>query len=131
MRSRNAANLDGPIVVAIAAIAGLGIGCGGRARPAAADAGDAGDAGAAADATDVADVADPLASVPCQAWQPSSGDWSSLPGSRPTSIGPLTASASGRYLYSVGTWLDAGSLRGRILRSHDLGQTWCALPTPE
>ena len=75
--------------------------------------------------------ADVLAAVPCTSWRPSDADWSSLPASRPAVIGALGASPSGRYLYTVGTWFDAGTLRHQILRSRDLGETWCGLATPD
>jgi photosystem II stability/assembly factor-like uncharacterized protein len=74
---------------------------------------------------------DVLAAVPCAAWRPSDADWSSLPASRPAILGTLSASPSGKYLYSVGTWFDAGAPRRQILRSPDLGETWCVLPTPD
>src|SRR4051812_31027804 len=93
-------------------IAGLAMGCGG------------GDA-----APDPSDVV--LGAVPCEAWRPSDADWSSLPTSRPAILGIPSASPSGNYLYSVGTWFDAGKARRQILRSHDLGDTWCVLPTPD
>jgi hypothetical protein len=41
------------------------------------------------------------------------------------------ASPDGKHLYSVGTWLDAGVIKRQVLRSADLGQRWCVLPTPE
>jgi photosystem II stability/assembly factor-like uncharacterized protein len=41
-----------------------------------------------------------------------------------------TASASGKHLYSVGSWLDAGIVKRQILRSADLGQSWCVLEAP-
>jgi len=75
--------------------------------------------------------ADVLAAVPCEPWRPSDADWSSLPTSRPAVIGALGASPSGRYLYTVGTWFDAGKERRQILRSRDLGETWCVLATPD
>jgi photosystem II stability/assembly factor-like uncharacterized protein len=71
-----------------------------------------------------------LATVNCEPWRPSDADWSSLPTSRPANIGTLSASRSGRYLYSVGSWLDAGIATRQILRSPDLGETWCVLPAP-
>ncbi|HEV3191248.1 MAG TPA: hypothetical protein VGY54_12155, partial [Polyangiaceae bacterium] len=71
-----------------------------------------------------------LATVNCEPWRPSDADWSSLPTSRPANIGTLSASPSGRYLYSVGSWLDAGHAKRQILRSPDLGETWCVLPAP-
>ncbi len=92
-------------------IACLAVGCGGS--------------DAAPDPSDVV-----LAAVACEPWRPSDTDWSSLPTSRPAILGAPSASPSGKYLYSVGTWFDAGTARRRILRSHDLGETWCVLPTP-
>lgn len=73
---------------------------------------------------------DELASVPCAAWEPGEGDWSSLPGPMPAALAGLRASASGRYVYAVGSWREAGSLRQQVLRSRDLGDTWCVLETP-
>src|SRR6188472_2571362 len=71
-----------------------------------------------------------LAAVHCDPWRPSAADWSSLPASRPSVIGTLSASPSGTFLYAVGTWFDAGTMQRQILRSPDLGETWCVLPTP-
>jgi photosystem II stability/assembly factor-like uncharacterized protein len=72
-----------------------------------------------------------LGTVHCEPWRPSDADWSSLPTSRPAIISTPSASPSGKYLYSVGTWFDAGKVTRQILRSPDLGETWCVLPTPE
>jgi photosystem II stability/assembly factor-like uncharacterized protein len=68
--------------------------------------------------------------VPCRPWQPSNTAWSSLPTSRPAVLGTFSADASGKYLYSVGTWWDAGNRIGGIVRSPDLGETWCVITTP-
>jgi hypothetical protein len=101
------------LCVALFVVLGQVGGCAGR-EPAAAGAGE-----------------DALMNVPCAPWQPSAADWSSLPTSRPASLSTLSASPGGRYLYAVGTWLDAGAPRHQVLRSHDLGDTWCVLPTAE
>jgi photosystem II stability/assembly factor-like uncharacterized protein len=103
---RNCVHILAPVIACLA------IGCGG------------GDV-----APDPSDVV--LAAVPCEAWRPSDADWSSLPAPRPAILGAPSASPSGNYLYSVGTWFEAGKARRQILRSHDLGETWCVLPTPD
>ncbi len=87
-----------------------------------------GDRGAAPDPYQTDGI---LAAVPCEAWRPSDADWSSPPTSRPSIIRTPSASANGEYLYSVGTWFGAGNVRRQILRSRDLGETWCVLPTPD
>lgn len=61
-----------------------------------------------------------LSEVPCEPYRPSASAWSSLPLSRPATIGQLSIPASGDYLYTAGTWLDAG----RLSRSDDSGATW-------
>jgi photosystem II stability/assembly factor-like uncharacterized protein len=43
----------------------------------------------------------------------------------------LPLSPGGQYLYAVGAWIDAGAPRRQIVRSADLGATWCVLATPE
>jgi photosystem II stability/assembly factor-like uncharacterized protein len=78
----------------------------------------------------VAQGPDVLGDVRCDSWQPSSEDWSSLPAARPALMSALSASASGRYLYSVGTWWEAGQLERRAMRSPDFGDSWCVLSTP-
>lgn len=88
-----------------------------------------------------------LDGVPCTPWQPSDADWSSVP-TAPALLGAtsgssvlyspedwagrqlISASPGGRYLYAVGTWLDAGQPRHAIVRSGDLGATFCVLATP-
>lgn len=72
---------------------------------------------------------DGLENVPCVAWAPGDADWSSLPGPTPALAG-LRASASGRYVYAVGSWREAGQLRQQALRSRDWGETWCVVETP-
>lgn len=74
---------------------------------------------------------DILSDVPCVPYRPSEASWSSLRNARPALIGSVGASPSGHYLYTTGTWLDAGQVQRRALRSRDQGQTWCALTTPE
>jgi photosystem II stability/assembly factor-like uncharacterized protein len=73
---------------------------------------------------------DVLSDVRCDSWQPSNEDWSSLPAARPALMSALSASPSGRYLYAVGTWWEAGAIERRALRSPDFGDSWCVLPTP-
>lgn len=79
---------------------------------------------------DVAPGPDVLADVHCKPWRPSDADWSALPAARPAILGTLSASPSGRYTYTVGTWWEAGQLEHRALRSADLGDSWCVLETP-
>ena len=90
--------------------------------------------GRLADAPEVPEVPsdepDVLSDVPCAAWQPGDADWSSLPGPRPAALAGLRASASGRYVYAIGAWREAGSSRQQVLRSRDLGDTWCVIETP-
>ena len=74
---------------------------------------------------------DILSEVPCEDYRPSEAAWSSLRTARPALIGRVSASPSGHYLYAAGTWLDAGRLQQRALRSRDHGETWCVLATPE
>lgn len=74
---------------------------------------------------------DVLAAVPCHPWAPSEADWSSLPTSRPASLGSFAASPRHGYMYSVASWLEGGTLKRQIVRSGDLGESWCVLPTPE
>lgn len=76
------------------------------------------------------DEPDELADVPCRAWEPGDAAWSSLPGPQPAALAGMRASASGRYLYAVGSWREAGNLRQQALRSRDLGETWCVVETP-
>lgn len=61
----------------------------------------------------------------CEAWQPGDASWSSVPSSRPANMWNWGLSASGQYLYATGQWLEAGVPHGGLLRSSDLGATWC------
>jgi photosystem II stability/assembly factor-like uncharacterized protein len=104
----------------VAVLAGFGAACHGAPPP-----------GAAAPDGVLTFGAGALDGVPCASWHPPSADWSSIATSRPVSLGPLAASASGDYVYSVATWFEAGAAKRQILRSHDLGQSWCVLPTDD
>lgn len=63
----------------------------------------------------------------CRVWQPSRAAWSSLATTRPARMSSWSVSASGKLLYGVGNWLEAGELRSSLFRSSDLGQSWCIL----
>jgi photosystem II stability/assembly factor-like uncharacterized protein len=41
------------------------------------------------------------------------------------------ASGDGKYVYAIGSWLEAGVPKRQILRSSDLGTGWCVLPSDE
>jgi photosystem II stability/assembly factor-like uncharacterized protein len=44
--------------------------------------------------------------------------------------GPI-ASPDGQFIYAVGTWSESGLVKNQILRSDDLGTTWCVLATKD
>jgi photosystem II stability/assembly factor-like uncharacterized protein len=75
--------------------------------------------------------------APCVPFRPGASNWSSLPTSRPPSVGgtwelrsdALRPSVGGDFVYSIGVWIESGHPRRQILRSGDLGATWCALQT--
>ena len=79
---------------------------------------------------------DDVALPPCAAWTPNAGSWSTLPANHPASIeqsltqGLLRPSASGKRVYAVGVWLDGGAAKRRILRSDDVGDSWCVIESP-
>jgi photosystem II stability/assembly factor-like uncharacterized protein len=68
---------------------------------------------------------------------PAAGSWSTIPASHPAGIeqsltlGLLRTSATGRHVYTVGVWLDGGRANRRILRSDDIGTSWCRVETPD
>jgi len=76
-------------------------------------------------------------SVSCIAWRPKSSAWSTLPTSRPVNVGApwepksndLRPSADGKQIYAVAIWLEDGHNQRQIVRSPDLGATWCLIPT--
>jgi hypothetical protein len=74
-------------------------------------------------------VADGSETEPCEPWRPRGGAWTSLATERPPVLESSAASADGRRVYAVGSWLENGVVTRGLLRSSDLGQSWCSLPT--
>jgi hypothetical protein len=76
-------------------------------------------------------------STVCIPWRPKISPWSSPPSVRPGNIaGPwgyvasaIRPSADGQQLYSIAIWLEDGRTRRQIVRSPDLGVSWCLIPT--
>lgn len=46
-------------------------------------------------------------------------------------MGLLRPSATGRYIYAVAVWLDGGRTRRQIVRTPDLGASWCLVATAD
>ncbi len=74
---------------------------------------------------------------PCVPWTPTTESWSSLPTSHPASVeqslaaGLLRPSATGKHVYTVAAWLEQGHAKRRILRSDDIGASWCVVESPD
>ncbi len=74
---------------------------------------------------------------PCVPWAPAAGPWSSLPTSHPATVeqslaaGLLRPSATGKHVYTVAAWLEQGHAKRRILRSDDIGASWCLIESPD
>jgi photosystem II stability/assembly factor-like uncharacterized protein len=46
-------------------------------------------------------------------------------------MGLLRPSGTGRYIYDVAVWLESGRMRRQIVRTPDLGASWCLVATAE
>ena len=76
-------------------------------------------------------------SVSCIAWRPKSSAWSTVPTARPVNVdapwepksNDFRPSADGKQIYAVAIWLEDAHNRRQIVRSPDLGATWCLIPT--
>ena len=71
------------------------------------------------------------ANARCTPYKPSAAAWSSLPTDRPPVMGTPVASPTGAFIYAVGTWIDGGAVKHQVVRSGDLGTSWCVLATPD
>jgi hypothetical protein len=67
----------------------------------------------------------------CTPWGPSGEAGSSLAATRPAVLEWSGASAESTFVYALGTWLESGALRKALIRSSDLGKSFCVLPMPE
>ncbi len=56
--------------------------------------------------------------------------WATVPTDQPARIRDLRASATGRWVYAIGDWVNDGRERQQLIRSEDDGTTWCTLATP-
>jgi photosystem II stability/assembly factor-like uncharacterized protein len=71
-----------------------------------------------------------MSGAPCRPFEPTGAGFSSWPPGQPASLSDLHSSASGQYLYAVGTWLAAGATRSALVRSQDHGRTFCIIDSP-